>query len=155
MVEIDSRKASLIAEIEVSRGEMRGALRRCEASLNPVTVLRRNIRSNAAAWLSTAALAGLALSQIVRLRLRRGPAPSKYLAEPWAETGRQRSHGSGNKGGGWILWVGRVAFDLLRPALLEWATEQLSNLARAKGFARHPQTRNGVRPSIGKKGAAG
>jgi hypothetical protein len=156
MVEIDSRKASLIAELEVSRGEMRGALRQCEANLNPVAVLRRSVRNHSAAWLSTAALAGLVLSQLVRLRLSRpsteGP---RGRREDLGATGGLGAGAGRSSGRGWIVSLGRLAFDLFKPALVEWANERLAGLARAEFFTGHPQARNGVRPSVVKKPADG
>ena len=156
MVEIDSRKASLIAELEVSRGEMRGAFRQCEANLNPAVVVRRSVRNNSVAWLSVAALAGLVLSQLVRLRLSRPLAESpRGRTEDWGATGVLGAAAGTNRGRSWILSLGRLAFDLLKPALAEWATERLAGLARAEMFTGPPQARNGVRPSVAKKPADG
>ena len=145
MVEIDSRKAALIAEIEVSRSEMRGALRRCEADLNPAEVVRRSVRTHSGAWLSSAVLLGLALSQVVRIRSRRSSEERlEARREDWLEPA-----GVGTRtrplGGGWMLSLGRLAFDLLKPIIADWAAERLSSLARAKVFTGNPQTRNGVR----------
>jgi hypothetical protein len=151
MAEIDSRKAALIAEMEVSRGEIRGALRRCESNLNPAEVMRRSVRSSPGAWLSAAALLGLALSQVVRLGSRRsaGGESGARRREDWLGPGA----GGGakdSKGGGWMLSLGRLAFDLLKPTIADWATEQLSNLARAKVFTGDAQARNGVRRGVRK-----
>ena len=154
MVEIDSRKASLIAEIEVSRGEIRGAVRRCEANLNPAVVVRRSVRNNSAVWLSGAALAGLVLSQLVRLRLSRPPVEApRAQGYDWGGAGGGR--GKEANGGGWFVSVGRLAFNLLKPVIAEWATERLAELAKAKLFTGHPQSRNGVRPSPVRKAADG
>ena len=147
MAEIDSRKAALIAEMEVSRGEIRGALRRCESDLNPAEIVRRSVRSNSGAWLSAAALFGLALSQVVRLRLGRSP---RARREDWQGHGAALGTTSGPRGGGWMLALGRVAFDLLKPTVADWAAEWLSNLARAKAFSGEPQERNGVRGGVRK-----
>ena len=57
MVEIDRHKASLIAELEVSRSEVRNALARCEESLDVVSLLRRNVQENKVAWAASARVA--------------------------------------------------------------------------------------------------
>jgi hypothetical protein len=75
MVEIDNRKATLIAELEVSRGEIRHAFRSCEYQLDLASRLRQSVRSNPVTWLSSAALSGWLLSKILAIRLGR-PAPS-------------------------------------------------------------------------------
>jgi hypothetical protein len=154
MVEIDSRKAALIAEIEVSRSEMRGALRRCEANLNPAEVVRKSVRSNSGAWLSAAALLGLALSQIVRLKLSRPSGQEQRTGRRESDSPGAAWVGGGKAGGrSWILALGRLALDLVKPVLADWAAERLAALARAKDFTGHPQTRNGVRRNVGKKEA--
>ena len=154
MVEIDSRKAALIAEIEVSRSEMRGALRRCEANLNPAEVFRRSVRSNSGAWLSAAALVGLALSQIVRLRLSRPSGEEQRTGRRGWDSAGAPWVGGGKAGGrSWLLALGRLALDLVKPVFAEWVAERLASLARAKEFTGHPQTRNGVRRNVGKKEA--
>jgi hypothetical protein len=147
MAEIDSRKAALIAEMEVSRGELRGALRRCESNLNPAEALRRSIRNSSGAWLSAAALLGLALSQVVRLRFSRPPGARP---EDWQGRGAALGIGSAPRGGGWMLSLGRVAFDLLKPTFADWAAEWLSNFARTKAFTGEPHERNGVRGGMRK-----
>jgi hypothetical protein len=141
MVEIDSRKASLIAEIEVSRAELRGALRQCEASLNLASVVRRNVRRNPGAWLSAAALAGLALSQLIRVRTRRTSMQALGAAHP------NRGVAVGTAGGipgarSWLVFMSRLAFDFVKPVIVEWAAEQISSLTRAKAFQRQPETKN-------------
>ena len=70
MAEIDRRKASLIAELEISRSEMRSALAQCEESLDVVAQVRRNVRENKIAWLAGAVVLGYVAS--------------KVLAELWA-----------------------------------------------------------------------
>ena len=155
MAEIDSRKAALIAELEVSRGEFRGALRRCESNLNPAELARRSVRNSPGAWLSAAALAGLALSQLVRWRSGRSVRehPETPRREAWPGPGA----GVGTRGSTWIGWMlslGRLAFDLLKPMLADWATERLSNLARSNFFTGDPLAKNGVRGGVRKPDAA-
>ena len=145
MAEIDSRKASLIAEIEVSRFEMRRAVRQCEANLNPVAVLRRSVVNHSGAWLSSAALLGLALSQIVRLGLRRPSSDVSGKIQGSGETimggggtGRRRSTS------GWGLSLWGFAYDLFKPLLMDWATARIAILAQGKSFNGAPHTGNGV-----------
>jgi hypothetical protein len=145
MAEIDSRKASLIAEIEVSRFEMRRALRQCEANLNPVAVVRRSVVNNSAAWLSSAALLGLALSQLVRLGLIRSSSGSPGATrERWETTGEGRNAGKRPRLGNWVISLGGLAYDLIKPALVEWAVARLSGLAQGKRVTGPTQTGNGV-----------
>jgi hypothetical protein len=65
MVEIDNRKAKLIAELEVSRGEIRGAFRHCEAQLDIPSRLRRSVRGRPLLWLSSASLVGWLVSKLL------------------------------------------------------------------------------------------
>jgi hypothetical protein len=152
MAEIDSRKASLIAEIEVSRFEIRRALRQCEANLNPVAVLRRSVVNNSVAWLSSAGLLGVALSQIVRLGLKRSPSgASGATRQGWDTPGGGREAESRPRPRSWVLSLSGFAYDLLKPVLIDWATAKLSSLARSELFTGPPQTRNGVRRGVGKR----
>jgi hypothetical protein len=152
MAEIDSRKASLIAEIEVSRFEIRSAVRQCEANLNPVALLRRSVVNNSAAWLSSAALLGLAVSRIV---CRRGKSSSvtdpEALQEGWKTTRRGIHAGTRPQARSWVLSLGGLAYDLLKPALIDWATGMLSNLARGTRATGPQQKRNGVIHDGGKR----
>ena len=152
MAEIDSRKASLIAEIEVSRFEIRRALRQCEANLNPVAVLRRSVVNNSAAWLSSAGLLGLALSQVVRWGLKRSPSgASGSMRDGWDTTGGRWGAESQPRPKSWVLSLSGFAYDLLKPVLIDWATAKLSSLARSELYTGPPQTRNGVRRGVGKR----
>jgi hypothetical protein len=65
MVEIDRHKASLIAELDVSRSEVRNALARCEESLDVVSQLRRNVQENKVAWAAGAGILGFVASRIL------------------------------------------------------------------------------------------
>jgi hypothetical protein len=133
MVEIDSRKAALIAEIEISRGEMRNALRRCEANLDPGVVLRRCVRKAPAWWLSGAALVGIALSQVVRFGVRAPlEASPKGRSEDWGGPGEFFSRAKKSRGKVWMASLFRMAFDLFKPLIAGWVTEKLSSLAGAK-----------------------
>jgi hypothetical protein len=133
MVEIESRKAALIAEIEVSRGEMRRAVRRCEANLDPGVLVRKSIRKSPTQWLSGAVFVGLALSQFVR------PDRRAALAGPLASAGKDPSPSADfikrekrSSTSGWLLATGRVALDLLKPLIADWVTDRLPHLAKNK-----------------------
>jgi hypothetical protein len=148
MVEIDRRKAALIAELEISRGEIRRSVRACEDSLDLVSQVRRNVRSNLKLWLPGAVLGGWVASKLLTVRLGRSPRPSRPLETPAA---RGRS-------GGWLVSLLRVGFDLVRPTLLEMATDWLarkyssasappgarSNAAKPAEEVRQAHTRNGL-----------
>jgi len=113
MVEIDRRKAALIAELEISRGEIRSAVRACEESLNVVSLVRKNVRHNLSLWLPGAALGGWALSKLLCMRLSH-PRPAA----------REREASSGKSGiAALLLGVGKIALDLARPSLLEAASD--------------------------------
>jgi hypothetical protein len=130
MVEIESRKAALIAEIEISRGEMRNALRRCEANLDPGVVVRRCVRKAPAWWLSGAALVGIALSRVVRFGVEAPPeaSPRKRSAD-WGRLGEIFSGKKKSGGGAWMASLFRIAFELVKPLIASWFTEKLSSLA--------------------------
>ena len=110
MAEIDHRKAALIAEIEVSRGEIRTAIRRVEASANMVERARRSISSNLSTWLIGASISGFLLSKAMNGSKRRDRNLPSFLDHP-----KKRLPA------GMLLGVAKVAFDLARPALLQWA----------------------------------
>jgi hypothetical protein len=133
MVEIESRKAALIAEIEISRGEMRNALRCCEANLDPGVVVRRCVRKAPAWWLSGAALVGIALSQVLRFGGKAPPeARRRERSEDWGQRGDFFSGEKKSRGMVWMASLCRMAFDLLKPLIASWVTEKLSSLAGAK-----------------------
>jgi hypothetical protein len=128
MAEVNSRKAALIAEIEFSRAEMRQSVRRCEASLNPVEVVRASVKQNPVAWLSGAALVGLALSRLAGTL--RGSAPTGGR-----RGGGNAADGPGDggrmfRGGGVLASLCSFGFELVRPMVTDWATEQISNLVK-------------------------
>ncbi len=152
MVEIESRKAALIAEIEISRGEMRNALRRCEANLDPGMVLRRCVRKAPAWWLSGAALVGIALSQVVRFGVKAPPEASpKGRSEDWGRPGEFFSGGKKSRGKAWMVSLCRMAFDLLKPLIAGWVTEKLSSLASVKMASGVAASKLGSFTEAGKK----
>lgn len=127
MVEIDNRKATLIAELEVSRGEIRHAFRSCEYQLDLASRLRQSVRSNPVTWLSSAALSGWLLSKILALRLGRS-APS-VIHPSHGSTSNTRS-ASGKAGLFSTLF--KMGFELAKPALLEWITLRVTSLVTAQ-----------------------
>lgn len=130
MVEIDRRKAALIAELEISRGEIRRSVRACEENLNLVSVLRRNVRGNLKFWLPGAALGGWVASKIVSLQLRRPRSVREVRSTGPSEAGRSV---------GWVVALLKMAVDLLRPTLLamatEWLARKVSEFAPVQGEA--------------------
>jgi hypothetical protein len=150
MVEIDRRKAALIAELEISRGEIRRSMRACEENLNLVSVLRRNVRGNLKFWLPGAALGGWVVSKLVRLQLRRPRSVREVRSASASDAGRS---------GGWLVGLLKMAVDLLRPTLLamatEWLARKVSEFTPAQGGSssaeprasegeRQAHTRNGM-----------
>lgn len=127
MVEIDRRKAALIAELEISRGEIRSSIRACEDSLDLLSLVRRNVRSNLKFWLPGAALGGWVASKLLTVRLGRTPRPR----EPF------QSRAGGPSSGSWLGSLLKVGFDLMRPTLLEMATEWLTR--KYSGYSAVPR----------------
>lgn len=117
MAEIDRRKAALIAELEISRGEIRSATRACEESFNIVSILRRNVVNHAKVWLPSAVLGGWVLSKL--LGSRRGSGGTAPKAS--------REERSSSKAGMWALLAaaGKISLDFARPALIEMVTDWL------------------------------
>lgn len=135
MVEINSRKASLIAEIEVSRGEMRQALQQCEESLDFAGLMSRSVRTNPMGWLFGAAMVGLSLSQILWRPQRASVKGQTGFPEKGREAGskdtvRREDDRSAVKR--LVIGFCRLGFDLLKPALTEWTIERFSSVVRSK-----------------------
>jgi len=130
MVEIDRHKASLIAELEVSRSEARNALARCEESLDVVSLLRRNVQENKVAWAASAGILGFVASRILLHGLGRGAnakGGSKSPAGTSAGAGENRA-----------LNIAAFLFDLAKPTLLAWVGARLSTLLSAVAPASPP-----------------
>ena len=121
MVEIDRHKASLIAEIEVSRSEVRNALARCEESLDVVSQLRRNVQENKVAWAAGAGILGFIASRILLRGIGRG-------ANTRGAHSKSVEGTSASRGGNRALNVAAFFFDLAKPTLLAWAGARLSTL---------------------------
>lgn len=154
MVETESRKAALIAEIEVSRGEMRRSLQQCEAHLDPVLVLRNRVRKAPGLWLSGAALFGVALSSLVSGRSGSGRAGSgPGVGGRVDPLGELLNGGKRPLGSGWFGALCRVAFDLFKPLLAEWVNQRLATLTRGWVVERPGTKAQAVgAPVDGKKG---
>ncbi|MEK0444772.1 MAG: hypothetical protein RLZZ399_93 [Verrucomicrobiota bacterium] len=117
MAEIDSRKAALIAEIEVSRSEIRSAARRFREAANVVERTRSHIGKNFGSWLVGSAFGGFLISQVFRITKR----PSKSAA-PHAGG----AQGTGWAGSGMVLAVLKLALDLARPSLMQWVSSRIA-----------------------------
>lgn len=151
MVEIDRRKAALIAELEISRGEIRRSLRACEENLDVVSVLRRSVRSNLQFWLPGAALGGWVVSKLLTLQMSRPQKAREFVGKAREPAGESR---------GWFMALLKVGLDLLRPTLVSVGTEWLARKAsefshaaegqppsppaRAAEGERHGHARNGI-----------
>jgi len=129
MVEIDNRKAKLIAELEISRGEIRGAFRHCEAQLDIPSRLRRSVRGRPLLWLSSASLVGWLVSKLLLAGSSAAASKTDGLS--------QRS-GDGEQSGGSVrrrvvegvgLKLLKMGFEVAKPLLLEWATGAFALLA--------------------------
>lgn len=120
MVEIDRRKAALIAELEISRGEIRRALRACEENLDVVSVLRRNVSSNLKFWLPGAALGGWVVSKLLTLQMSRPRKVREFVGKAHEPSLQSRS---------WLVALLKVVVDLLRPTLVSMGTDWLARKA--------------------------
>jgi hypothetical protein len=126
MVEIDNRKATLIAELEVSRGEIRHAFRSCEYQLDLAARVRHSVRSNPVTWLSGAALSGWLVSQILALRLGR---PSLNVSQASASSARNASNARSKvTAPSLVSALFKMGFELAKPALLEWIATRVTSL---------------------------
>jgi hypothetical protein len=126
MVEIDNRKATLIAELEVSRGEIRHAFRSCEYQLDLAARVRHSVRSNPVIWLSGAALSGWLVSQILALRLgRQSPNVSQARASSTGHASNARSNVTAPS---LVSALFKMGFELAKPALLEWIATRVTSL---------------------------
>lgn len=141
MVEINNRKAALIAELEISRGEMRKAVRDCEEGLDLVSQVRRSVASNLKYWLPGAALGGWVLSKLVCVSLSPGKSGSNH-APARSSAGRAASSA------GWILALAKIGFELLRPQLAdlasEWVARKAAGLQASRGPKRAPVSAGGT-----------
>jgi hypothetical protein len=150
MAEIDRRKASLIAELEISRSEMRSALAQCEESLDVVAQLRRNVRENKIAWLAGAVVLGYVASKVLGRTLGAASRSStdaidaSDLSDNASATGSDRSRRSAR------VWdAASFVFDLAKPTLFAWASARLPDLL-SRVASRAPQTSASVQ-SPGKR----
>ena len=150
MAEIDRRKASLIAELEISRSEMRSALAQCEESLDVVAQLRRNVRQNKIAWLAGAVVLGYIASRV----LGRGSGSAGRSASDSNDS--SAALGADRPGRSTKVWdAASFVFDLAKPTLFAWASARLPDLlsrvasgaARASAPAQAPEQRTEPQPS--------
>jgi hypothetical protein len=65
MAEVDRRKAELIAELEVSRGEMRSSMRRVEHSADVLQRIRSNVGQNLGYWITGGLASGFLLARLL------------------------------------------------------------------------------------------
>ncbi|NBV87744.1 MAG: hypothetical protein EBS01_16075 [Verrucomicrobia bacterium] len=134
MVEIDHRKATLIAELEVSRGEIRNGFRSVEAQLDVPSRVRASVRKNTGLWLSLAAAGGWLLSKVFISRLAR-PVPE---AMPAPSSSRRRI---GPATRGVFPALLRLGFDFIKPVLLEWMAQSASSfLAQRPASGQKPSS---------------
>jgi len=153
MVEIDNRKAALIAELEISRGEMRKAVRDCEESLDLVSHVRRSVASNLKYWLPGAALGGWVLSRLFRAGLSSSLSASLASRTGGTNTAPARSSvGGAASSAGWILAMAKIGFEVLRPQLADIASEWIARKAAGIGVARGRG--NPTHPGAAANGAA-
>jgi hypothetical protein len=120
MAEIDRRKASLIAELEISRSEMRSAIAQCEESLDVVAQLRRNVRENKIAWIAGAVVLGYLTSRVLGRGLG---AAQGGASNSTGTTGADRTGRSAR------VWdAASFVFELAKPTLFAWASARLPDL---------------------------
>ncbi len=130
MASLQNRKSELIRALEHarSRASTHAAGVRAHADLRKK--LRASFSRHKWAWLGGSALLGLLLVK-----------PSKRKKTPVSTQAASDPLGRSAKTG---LWIGalKLAFDLSKPLLTSWATNQLAELARknaARGFGFPPR----------------
>jgi hypothetical protein len=129
MAQTHNRKAALIAELELCRGEMRAATGGCATSLDVAGRVRSSVREHAWRWGLAAAAGGILLGFAFKLVRRRADAPAApnvpggaaHAGTPLRDAVRARA----------ISALFGLVTDLARPALMEWLTSLLQSRTAA------------------------
>jgi len=134
MVEIDRRKAALIAEIEISRSEIRSAVRQVETATDLLGRVRKNISNNLGLWLLGAASGGILISKVFR---------SRKATETPSGADHVTSSGAGHRwlSSGMLLSVAKIGFDLSKPIILDWVANRITQTPEAH----HPEGNKATR----------
>jgi len=124
MASLQDRKSELIFALDQARRRVSTHASGVRANAHPGKKLRSSFSQHKLAWLGGAALLGLVL---VRPSRRNKKAPSSPATGSVARSARV----------GLLIGALKLAFDLSKPLLTSWATNQLAELARknaARGF---------------------
>ncbi len=135
MAEIDRRKAALIAEIEISRLEIRSAMRRVERSADLMERARRSMGRNIGSWLIGGLAGGFLLSGLLGRKYASSQAPSEPSNPQPIEEPKPNSLISS----GLVLSAAKFAFELARPKLVDWINAKLSEQINSMRVPQTPQ----------------
>lgn len=116
----DSRKAELIAELARSRALGTESLHGVRGDLDFKHRLESAFRRHSIAWIVGACLAGLVLAKIPARR-RKVKVKVKHRNEAEPENVAIKT--------GLLLTVGKLVFDVARPALTKWVSRRVSDYA--------------------------
>lgn len=135
MAEIDRRKAALIAEIEISRLEIRSATRRVERSADLMERARRSMGRHIGSWLIGGLTSGFLLSVLIA---RKNASPDATV-EPSIPKTRQEPKSNSLISSSLVLSVAKFAFEFARPKLVDWINTKLSERINSMRVARPQQ----------------
>jgi hypothetical protein len=129
----EDRKAELIAQLARARRQLDFSGAKVRKAIDVPARVRSNLQKHALAWVGGAVLAGVLIAK-------------------WPRKGRkaplnQGKNGSVAKAGaaGLLLAGGKIAFDILRPALLKWLVSRATPYAEglvARYTSRAQRSRN-------------
>jgi hypothetical protein len=144
MAQIDGRKAALIAELDMCRGEMRSALEGCGRSLNLAERLRQSFRTHSVGWCAAAAAGGVGLALLITRRLR-GGSRRDATPPPAPDGGARVSLGESLAAKSLSLLLG-LATDMVRPVLMTWLGSLLSRTGAEGGGPADTRASDGHAP---------
>ena len=113
-------KKILIAELAAARGELAGYTAALRHDLDFGARLKRRLRTHPAAWFSGAALLGLLLSSLPRLRGKAAVKRPAFRPPETATAGKAA----------FALTALKFGLDFAKPALLRWFKARYLNPAR-------------------------
>jgi hypothetical protein len=111
MAENEDRKAELIAQLAHARDRIENSGGNVRHALDVPARMRSSFRRHGFAWAGGAILVGILIAKLPR---RTRKVYVNHQGEPIKAAGKA----------GLLLAGGKIAFDLLRPALTKWATHR-------------------------------
>lgn len=124
MASLQNRKSELIVALDQARSRVTTHASGVRAHAHPGKKLRSSFSQHKLAWLGGAALLGLVLARPSKRNKKTSFAPAQDSVARSAKAGL-------------LIGALKLAFDLSKPLLTSWATNQLAELAKknaARGF---------------------